>query len=184
MELAVFERTRKKSETKKIRLKEGIPAVVYFVNKPSESIFLNKKDLEAILRKIKKGRLATTLFTLKGKKETFQALIKEVQYHKTSYKILHIDFLKLSDDRDVNVRVPIECVGAEKCVGVKLGGALRQIVRYLKVRCLPKDIPNKFEIDVSSLKMFQSKKLGDIAIPKSVRPIGNLREVAVTVSKR
>jgi large subunit ribosomal protein L25 len=184
MELALFKRGRKKSEIRKIRIKEGIPAVIYAAGEPSENVFLNKKDFEAILRKIKSGRLSTTVFTVKNEKKTFKVLVKEVQYHKTSYKILHVDFLKLFDDRYVAVRVPIECIGVEKCVGVKLGGALRQVVRYLKVECLPKDIPEKFEIDVSPLKIFQSRKLGDIDIPGELKPIGNLREVAVTVSKR
>ena len=75
-------------------------------------------------------------------------------------------------------------LGVADCVGVKMGGFMRQILRWVKVRCLPKDIPQKFVLDVSELGISQSKRLSDIVIPENIRPLAKMQEVAVLIAKR
>jgi large subunit ribosomal protein L25 len=84
----------------------------------------------------------------------------------------------------VTVNVPIQILGLADCVGIKLGGFLRQVIRSLKVSCLPKHIPQEFELDVRDLNVGQSKRLSDIAIPGTARPIGRMSEVAVVIAKK
>jgi large subunit ribosomal protein L25 len=67
---------------------------------------------------------------------------------------------------------------------VKGGGFLRQVIRSMKVSCLPKHIPQEFFVDVRELNVAQSKRLADIEIPANVRPMGKLNEVAVIVGKK
>jgi large subunit ribosomal protein L25 len=98
--------------------------------------------------------------------------------------VSHIDFEELFEDVPVSVKVPIQCIGVADCVGVKLGGFLRQIIRHVKVECLPKQIPQNFLVDVQDLGIRQAKKLSDIAIPKGVKPLAKMDEVVVVVSKR
>lgn len=88
------------------------------------------------------------------------------------------------DDVQVKVNVPIECIGEVDCVGVKLGGVLRRVIRYLRVQCLPKDLPAFFEMDVVSLELNKSRKLGDLNIAEGVRTLSDLNEVAVIIAKR
>ena len=70
------------------------------------------------------------------------------------------------------------------CVGIKLGGFLRQVIRSVKVRCLPKNIPQNFELDIRNLKMRQSKRLSDLVMPEGVTPLAATDEVVVVIAKR
>ena len=89
----------------------------------------------------------------------------------------------LSKDLPVTVSVPLEVLGSAECAGVKLGGTLRQVIRRIKVSCLPKDIPHVFQIDVRDLGIAQSKRLSDITMPHGVRSLSAMSEVAVVVAK-
>lgn len=186
MELSLYKReTGKKSILNGIRRKGDIPSIIYSSDsKDCMGVYINGDDFSAALRKMDGGKIPTTVFSIKMDSESFKAIVKEIQYDKTSYKVIHVDFLRLADDREVVLSVPIELEGREECVGVKLGGALRQVVRYLKIKCLPKDIPASFKLNVSNLKMAQSLRLSDIEIKEGIVPLGRLGEVAVVIAKR
>ena len=129
--------------------------------------------------------MPTSVFTLvddKGKER--KAIIKDIQYNVTNYQVIHLDFEELLDDIKVNIKVPIEFIGAAESPGVKLGGVVRQVIRHLKVRCLPKDIPTYFLLDVKDLGPRQSKRLKDLNIPQTIRPLADLNEVALVIVKR
>ena len=185
MELMVFKRNAdKKSEKKVIRRTNDIPAVVYGNSVTNENMFVKGAQIEEALRNIPEGRLSTQVFTLVEDNNKFKALVKEIQYHSTTYKIMHIDFYKIDEKKLFNVKVPIECLGAANCVGIKLGGALRRVIRKLKVRCLLKDMPQTFNLDVSKMEVGHAKKLSEIEIPKNVQPLAQMNEIAVTIAKR
>ncbi len=185
MKIKVFKRTGKsKGIVNRIRFEGDIPGVFYGPRKKSEKIFIKGADFAKIQRKLGAGNLATVLFDLEVEQETHKALLKGIQYHRTTYEVIHIDFEIVEQDLPVNVNIPIRCIHEADCAGVKLGGILRQVIRTLKVSCLPKDIPQKFTIDVKDLQMMQSKRLSDIAIPEKVKPVANMQEVAVVVAKR
>ncbi|NGX59985.1 MAG: 50S ribosomal protein L25 [Chlamydiae bacterium] len=173
-----------KGETKQIRRSGNIPAVFYAPGETGISIEIDGPEFAAAMRNIKQGHLSTTIFTLNvdGKKK--KAIVKGIQYELTSYDVIHLDFEELKDDIPVTVKVPVECVGLADCVGVKLGGFLRQIIRNVKVKCLPKDIPSEFALDISELKIKQSKRLSDITMPKGVNPIAAADEVVAVIAKR
>jgi large subunit ribosomal protein L25 len=186
MKLRVLKRaSMKKSEIKKIRREGDIPAVIYVKGKSTDAVAIKGDEFTTALRTMQPGRLSTTVFTLvddSGKER--RVIVKEVQYHPTTYNILHLDFEELFSDVKVKVKVPIELTGAVDCIGVKLGGNLRQVIRHLRISCLPKDIPDALQVDVKNMAMFDSKKLSDIEIPQTVRPLVDLNEVAVIVAKR
>jgi large subunit ribosomal protein L25 len=186
MKLKVFKRTLlKKSELNKIRREGNIPAAMYVRGQATDNITINGNEFSAHLRAVQPGHLSTTIFILvddQGKER--RAILKDIQYEATTYKVQHLDFEELFDDVKVNIKVPIECVGVVDCVGVKLGGVLRQVLRHMRVRCLPKDIPNSFQLDVRSLGQRESRRLKDLQIPQTVRPLVDLNEVAVIIAKR
>ena len=185
MKLSVFPRANeKKSDVKKLRREAQVPGVLYGVKKENQNVYFPLDQLQAAMRQIQPGMLATTVFELNHEGKTFKAVAKEVQYHPVSYAILHVDFALLSDDMPVTLNVPIKLVGAADCVGVKLGGFMRQVIRSMKVRCLPKDIPQSFSLDVRSLAVGQSKTLAEIELPANVQPLSKLREVAVIIAKK
>lgn len=186
MKLNIIERShKKKRESNRIRRRGDIPAVLYGHGTDSQIITIKGPEFSAALREIPKGRLSTTVFTLTNEKgKEYQAIVKDIQYHSTTYDIVHLDFEVLEKDIRVNVKVPIECTGVIDCIGVKLGGVLRRVIRYIKVNCPPDQIPSFFELNVKDLGIRQYLKLADLTIPENVRPLAPLDEVAVVIAKR
>lgn len=173
-----------KRDAKRVRRQGDIPAVLYAIGKPTEMITVLGKDFETLLRKIKAGHLSTTKIDLQIDGKTRMVLVKDIQYHPATYAVLHLDFEEIDDNVAVNVHVPINCTGVMECQGVKLGGVLRQVIRQVKVRCLPKALPSSFDINVRDLGITQSLRLSDLAIPEGVRTLAPPKEVVVVIAKR
>ena len=110
-------------------------------------------EFEAVLRKLPKGYLPTTIFELDMEGKTKKAIVKDIQYHPTTYRILHLDFLILEPKITVDVKVPINCIGEADCVGVKLGGFVRPVKRHVEVRCLPDDKTQLLTLTALSLTL-------------------------------
>ena len=124
MKLKVFPRKGKnKSEINQIRRELNIPAIIYHRNKESEPITVHGNDFTSLLRKVQSGRLPTTVFELVDEKgKVRRALVKEIQYEPTNYQVMHLDFEELLPNMKINVKVPIECVGAVDCAGLSWAG--------------------------------------------------------------
>jgi large subunit ribosomal protein L25 len=186
MKLKTITRAGKsKSEVNRLRREGMIPAVLYVRGKEGETLAIKNSEFSSYLRQVKSGHLPTTVFTLVDEKGVERrVLVKDIQYAVTTYQLTHLDFEELLDDHKINVKIPIECVGAVDCVGIKLGGVLRQVIRHVRVRCLPKDIPLFFELDIKELGIKQSKRLKDMSIPNTVRPLTAMDEVVAVIVKR
>ena len=173
-----------RGKTRRGRELGRIPAVIYGGKTPAVSVEFELAQFVKIQNKIRPGHLSTARFSLTEQGTSRSALIKEIQYHPVSYAILHIDFELLHDDLSIAVKIPLDFAGVEECSGVKQGGFLRQVIRSVKVRCLPRDIPECFTLDVRDLGIKESRKLREIEFPERVMPLAPLQEVAVVVSKR
>lgn len=185
MKLSVFPRPAKaKSELTRIRLEGNIPAVLYGEGQVLKHLTICGEDVQTILRHIKQGQLSTTVFEIHDGSTTHKVIVKEVQYHPSTYAILHMDLLEVKDHIPVQVNVPIQLANQVDCVGVKLGGFVRQVIRSLKVSCLLKDLPSEFVLDIKDLGVSQSLRLGDIPLPQGVKPIGKMGEIAVLIAKK
>lgn len=184
MKLTVTKRLEvTKGGTKAIRRRGDIPAVIYGLGQSVEKVTVNGSEFRAVLRNLPAGQLATTTFEVTFDGKSHRAIVKDIQYHVVSYQVEHVDFFLLSDKEPVTINVPIQLRGVAECPGIKLGGTLRQVIRTLKVSCLPKDIPAEFQIDIGALNIAESKRLSDVEIPKNVRPLVSLNEVAVVIAK-
>ncbi len=173
-----------KSTLGEIRRRKDIPAVLYSKGEPGVGLWIEGNAFAALMRDIKKSCLSTTVFTLDVDGKTVRALVKEIQYHPTTYQVWHLDFIELHSDVKVSLNVPIQFTGEAECVGIKLGGFLREVVRTIPVSCLPGQIPSQFSLDIRDLEMFGKKRLKDIAMPAGVKPLVDLEQVAVVVGKR
>lgn len=176
----------KKSDAKKLRREGSIPAIIYSSeHKGGEPIAVKNTELGSLIRGVQPGRLSTTIFTLvDGQGKQRRAIVKDIQYNVTTYDVIHLDFEELRDNVPVSVNVPIEFTGVVDCIGVKLGGVLRHVIRTLRVRCLPRDIPSVFEIDVKNMQLGDARRLEDLEIPSKVRPVANMKEIAVSIARR
>lgn len=185
MKLSVSSRaSERKSDTKKIRRAGQVPGVLYGLENANRNVTFQLSELQAVLRQVRPGLLSTMVFELHEDGKSYKAVVKEIQYHPATYAIIHVDFALLSDEHPVTVNVPIQVTGLADCVGIKLGGFMRQVIRAMKVRCLPKDIPQEFVLDVKDLDVGGSKTLADLAIPAAVRPLAKMKEVAVVIAKK
>lgn len=186
MKLQVTKRAAtQKSEAKKLRREGFIPAVLYVRNNAGETISVKSNEFGAFLRNVKPGHLPTSIFTLvdeTGRER--RVIVKDIQYNIVNYNVIHLDFEELLDEHKVNVKIPVEFTGQIECVGIKAGGVLRQVIRHVLVNCYPQHIPNCFVVDIRDLNLKQSKRVSDIKIPETVRPLMNLHEVIGVIVKR
>ncbi len=185
VELEIFERSKtSKCDSKQLRRAGYIPAIIYSKGQPGKGLSLKKEAIDELLRKTEKGFLSTTVCVLKDASgKTVRALIKDIQYHVTTYAVLHIDFIELQQDSRVEVKVPIECLSAVDCIGVKGGGYLRQVMRHLPVRCLPDRIPHSLKVDVKDLDLRQAKRVADLVLPEGVVTLVKPQDVVVSIVK-
>jgi large subunit ribosomal protein L25 len=134
---------------------------------------VNIKELEQIFKKGNIGSIILNLVIQNGKKVTKPAMIKEFQSHPVSGDFLHIDFYEIDMQRKINVMIPVVTKGI--CKGVELGGLLQIIRREIEVLCMPGDIPEAIEIDITDLDMGDSLHVDEI-------PLGDNVEIATDVN--
>ena len=185
MKLTVTSRAgRKKTDTKQTRREGNIPGILYAAGKTPEAIVVDGKEYATLTRKITPGQLSTTVFALQMGGKERKAILKEVQYEITRYDVSHLDFIELIEGQPVQVKIPVTITGAVDCAGVKLGGFLRQVVRFVEVECLPKHLPTEFVIDVRELGIGQVKRVSDLKIPEKVTPLIGKDDVIVVIAKK
>jgi large subunit ribosomal protein L25 len=108
-------------------------------------------------------------------------LVQEVQHHPLSGKVLHVDFHEVAENERVTVTVPVETVG--EAAGVKTGGGVLEHVLFkIKVRALPRDLPEVINVDVSLLEIGQSIHLHEIPLPSGVEVIGDKNIPVISVA--
>lgn len=184
MKLTAALRSKKKSETKKLCREGKIPAILYSKGEKGKEISVDAIDFKKILNTTPTGTLSSKIFFLEGLGKTLKAIVKDIQYNITTYDVIHLDFEELHEDLPVTLNIPLVCVNTVDCIGAKLGGVIRQVVRQLRVTCLPKDIPEQFELDVRDMNLGQTKKLSALEIPKGVRPAADMNAAAVVIARK
>ena len=94
---------------------------------------------------------AYTVVIAFGEKESYNAVLQDIQFHPVSDKILHIDFYQLFDDKKISMDIPVKLNG--NAIGVRLGGNLQRNKRKLRIKALPTNLPDNIEIDISELNI-------------------------------
>ncbi|MEE4263685.1 MAG: 50S ribosomal protein L25/general stress protein Ctc [Desulfobacteraceae bacterium] len=155
------------------------PAVLYGRKTETVLLSVNTKDLEKILKQGNFGQFILNLVIQNGKQVTKAAMIKELQTHPVSGQLIHIDFYEVDMKRQINVMIPVVTRG--KSVGVEEGGMLNIVRRELEVFCLPGDIPESIEIDISELGIGDSIHLADIPLGENVEVDTDVNYTVVTV---
>lgn len=98
-----------------------------------------------------------------------QAIVRDMQRHPASERVTHIDFLRVRADQALTVSIPIHFLHEDRCVGVRLGGgSLSHNLTEVEVECLPKDLPQYIEVDVTDLAVGGSIHLSDLVLPEGV----------------
>lgn len=176
--LNAFVRTEsRRTGNKKLRAAGRIPAVIYGPRTKPQNLEVDAKALNDAIHHTASENVLVDLAVKDDAKAKRLALVQEVQHHPLSGKILHVDFHEVSETEKVTLHVPVETTGEP--VGVKTGGGVLQHVTFkLKVRALPKDLPEQIIVDVSSLELNRTVHLGDIKAPEGVEILGH-KEVVI-----
>lgn len=166
-----------KNASRRLRREGKVPAVLYGGNDPSIHLAIDKKDIFGILRS-ESGE--NTIFQTSFDSESKNTMIKELQTDPVTDEILHIDLIAISMDKVVRVSVPVVVAG--EAVGVKAeGGFVDLITREIEVECLPADIPENLEVDISNLHLHQSIKIEEITFPKGVESVTEPHTLVVLI---
>jgi large subunit ribosomal protein L25 len=147
-----------------LRSEGWVPAVVYGGSDPSQSIQLNARELDRVLSK---GG-ASNLLNLEGDKFTrTRVLIRELQRHPVRRNVLHVDFVRVASGQKINMAVPVHIIG--HAPAIELGAVLLQNVDSIEITCLPDDLPQFIEIDVSGLAEVTDRVYArDLKLPAGV----------------
>jgi large subunit ribosomal protein L25 len=162
---------------KKVRKDGGIPGIVYgrTFGDPL-AVVVDAKDLRAAL--VGHGGSAVLNLEIEGRGST-PAIVQDRQLDVLTKRLIHVDLHAISLDEVIEAHVPVVLVGAAP--GVKEGGILDFLVREVSVECLPSDIPDQIEIDISALNMFDNVHARDIKVPAGVKVVENEDEIIVSI---
>ncbi len=150
----------KKSDRKNLRKSMKILAVIYGQGKVGTNIQLDAPDF---MKAYKKSIGELAIFNVNVDGEEHRCIIKDKQVHPVRRDFLHVDFLELNPGHEVTLSLPIKFVGEPE--SLKLGGVLDIIQRELTISCLPKDIPEDVELDISNLEINEALHVSDVTIP-------------------
>ncbi len=173
----------KNNASRRLRNSNYIPAVMYGLNREPVSIKVNEKEFKKLL----KGRSIFSLIfdmqvdeTKKNKKET--VLIKDFQRDPITREFLHLDFLRIQMEKEIETSIPVHIINEEIALGVKeVGGVLQHGLRELHISCLPKDIPEYVEYDIKDLDMGIAIRVSDIEISDKIKILNDPEEVVVSI---
>lgn len=143
-----------KKDCKKLRREEKVPCVLYGGEKNIHFSVLSRGLRDLVYTP------NVYLVDLDIDGNAHKAMVKDLQFHPVSDEILHVDFLEVFEDKNVEISIPVSLNGL--AAGVKAGGKLQTLNRKLLVRALPKDLPDTLEIDVTNLTLGKSIKVGDV----------------------
>jgi large subunit ribosomal protein L25 len=172
---------RGKGPMRRLRSGGKVPAVLYGAKRTATSIVASAVEFEQKLVHLEGSHLIRLLYVGGSDPELHEkmVLIREMQRHPVTGVVLHADFYEVDLTERLRVSVPLHFVG--KPVGVVAGGILQPILREVEVECLPTEIPEFIEIDVSPLGIHEAVHVNELTLPPGVTPVGDPAQPLVTV---
>ena len=180
--LKAFPRTQtRRGQVKQLRSSGRVPATIYGRQAAPQNLEISAREISDLIHHHVSENMLVDLAIENDARAKRLALVQEVQHHPIDGKVLHVDFHEVAENERVTVNVPVETVG--EAAGVKnSGGVLEHVLFKLKVRCLPKDLPEQLIVDVSALEIGKTIHLGEITPPAGVEIMGDKKLPVVSVT--
>jgi large subunit ribosomal protein L25 len=173
------ERTTK-GDLRALRSEGKTPAVLYGKGVGNILLKVPTKELDYIINNYSIGSTLIDLDVEKGdKKETFLVMCRDVQRDPLRRELVHADFYQIEMDREIVTEIPVALTGESE--GVQKGGILQHMLREVTVSCLPTNLPDSIEIDISGMDIGQQVTVGDIEAPEGVKVISEPESVIALV---
>jgi large subunit ribosomal protein L25 len=177
---AEFRETQGKGASRRLRHAGKVPAILYGGHSEARALTLSHQKLLIMLEN---ERFYSTILSLKVGDQTQAAILKDVQRHPFKNAIVHIDFQRVEDNQKIRISIPLHFVGAAVSPGVKSqGGMVSHMRTEVEVTCLPKDLPEFIEVDLSKLSLNESIHLSQLKIPAGVDLVALAKEDAAVVA--
>ena len=175
-----FRTTSGKSAARQLRRAGQIPAVMYGGKHGNLSLALSALDLRNLIGKGIGSHLIDLEISRDGGTEKVPVILKEYQLDPVKRSLVHADFFEVTMDQAIEIQVPIELVGTAP--GVKAGGVIEFVTRELSIECLPADILDKVDVDISALEIGSAITVKDITLSDNYTVLTDEEVVVVTVA--
>jgi large subunit ribosomal protein L25 len=154
-----------KGASRRLRRSGKVPGILYGGRRPPRALVLDEHQLA---NSLENEAVYSSILTLTIGEKSQPCIIKDVQRHPARNVITHIDLQRILEDEKIRVSVPINFVGEDVAPGVKQGGKVSHVMTELEITCLPKDLPESIEADVSALEMDGILHISELEIPEGV----------------
>ena len=163
------EETGKGASRRLRRLAGELPAIVYGGKKDPVQIKLVLKD---VTKSLENEAFYSHIIGLEIDGKSEDVILKDLQRHPAKGWIMHMDFLRVNKDTKLQTKVPLHFINEEACVGVKVGGGIiSRTMTELDIMCLPKDLPEYLEVDMTDVEIGTTLHISDITLPKGVESV-------------
>ena len=163
--IAEFRLDQGKGASRRLRHEGKVPAIIYGAGRPPRAISF---DHNKLLHQMESESFYSSVLNVKVGDKSQAAIVKDVQRHPAKRQVLHIDLQRIVEDEEIRMNVPVHIVGEDVAPGVKAGGSVSKLMTEVEVTCLPKFLPEYFEIDISALNIDDMLHLSDIKVPEGV----------------
>src|SRR3984893_648708 len=164
--VAEFRETQGKGASRRLRHEGKVAAILYGGHSEARKLSLSHQKLLIMLDN---ERFYSTILNLKVGDQTQAAILKDVQRHPYKNAIVHIDFQRVEDNQKIRISIPLHFKGEAVSPGVKSqGGIVSHLRNEVEVSCLPKDLPEFIEVDLSGLALNESIHLSQLKLPEGV----------------
>jgi large subunit ribosomal protein L25 len=178
--VAEFRETQGKGASRRLRHEGKVPAILYGGHADARTLTLSHQKLLIMLDN---ERFYSTILSLKVGDQTQAAILKDVQRHPFKNAVMHIDFQRVQEDEKIRISIPLHFTGAAVSPGVKSqGGIVSHMRTQTEVSCLPKDLPEYIEVDISGLSINESIHLSQLKIPEGVTLVDLVKDDAAVVA--
>lgn len=155
-----------KGASRRLRHSGKVPAILYGGGQEAQPIVLDQRNL---LTMIENERFYSSIVQLQLQGANHEAIVKDIQMHPAKNLVVHVDLLRVNENEQLRIRLPIHFKGEAVSPGVKTqGGIVSHMRADVEVVCLPKDLPEFLELDLSGMNINETKFLGDVPLPEGV----------------
>lgn len=155
--------------SRRLRRTDKVPAVVYGASKAPQAVAIGHNEL---VHALENEAFYSHILSLKTGGGEERVVLKDLQRHPSKPKILHVDLQRVSEMQKLHMHIPLHFVGEAAAPGVKEGGIVTHHMIDVEVTCLPKDLPEYVEVDISGLGLNAAVHLSEIALPSGVEIVG------------
>ena len=154
-----------KGASRRLRKANKVPAILYGADQPPQSLTL---DHDIMLRNLEQEAFYSHILDVKVDGKAQKAVLKAVQRHPYKARIMHVDLLRTSAKQKLRMQVPLQYLGEDVAPGVKEGGLVSHHLTEAEIECLPADLPEYLEVDISKLPLNGLVHLSEIQLPQGV----------------